>query len=128
MTIKSVLRIVFALFFVGAGVNHFIVTDFYLRMMPTYLPLHLELVQISGVAEVVLGVLLLVPDQAAAAAWGLIALLIAVFPANVHMALHPEAFPQFGATALWLRLPIQALLIAWAFWFTGKNRRERGDR
>jgi len=126
--VKSTLRILLALFFVGAGVNHFIVTDFYLRMMPTYLPLHLELVQISGVAEVVLGVLLLVPDQAAVAAWGLIALLIAVFPANVHMALHPEAFPQFGATALWLRLPIQAVLIAWAFWYTGKNRRERGDR
>ena len=125
---KATLRIVFALFFIGAGVNHFIVTDFYLRMMPTYLPLHLELVQISGVAEVVLGILLLIPDKAAAAAWGLIALLIAVFPANVHMALHPEAFPQFGATALWLRLPIQGALIAWAFWYTGKNRRERGDR
>jgi uncharacterized membrane protein len=125
---KATLRIVLALFFIGAGVNHFIVTDFYLRMMPTYLPLHLELVQISGVAEVVLGVLLLVPDQAAVAAWGLIALLIAVFPANVHMALHPEAFPQFGATALWLRLPIQALLVGWAFWYTRKNRGERGDR
>ena len=125
---KATLRIVFALFFIGAGVNHFIVTDFYLRMMPTYLPLHLELVQISGVAEVVLGILLLIPDKAAAAAWGLIALLIAVFPANVHMALHPEAFPQFGATALWLRLPIQGALIAWAFCYTGKNRRERGDR
>ena len=120
--VKSVLRVVFGLFFVAAGVNHFLSTDFYLRMMPTYLPLHLELVQISGVAEVVLGVLLLVPDQAAVAAWGLIALLIAVFPANVHMALHPEAFPQFGVTALWLRLPIQAVLIAWALWCTGKDR------
>ena len=128
MTLKSVLRVVFALFFVGAGVNHFIVTDFYLRMMPTYLPRHLELVQISGVAEVVLGILLLMPDRAAVAAWGLIALLIAVFPANVHMALHPKAFPQFGATALWLRLPIQALLIAWAFWYTRRNRRDRRDR
>jgi uncharacterized membrane protein len=125
---KATLRIVLALFFIGAGVNHFIVTDFYLRMMPTYFPLHLELVQISGVAEVVLGVLLLMPDQAAVAAWGLIALLIAVFPANVHMALHPEAFSQFGATALWLRLPIQAFLIAWAFWYTGKNRKARRDR
>jgi uncharacterized membrane protein len=126
--VKAALRVVLALFFVGAGVNHFIVTDFYLRMMPTYLPLHLEAVQISGVAEVVLGILLLMPGKAAVAAWGLIALLIAVFPANVHMALHPEAFPQFGVTALWLRLPIQALLIAWAFWYTRKNRGERGDR
>jgi uncharacterized membrane protein len=123
---KTATRVLFAIFFIGAGVNHFIVTDFYLRMMPTYLPWHLELVQVSGVAEVVLGILLLVPDKAPIAAWGLIALLVAVFPANLNMALHPEAFPQFGRTALWLRLPIQALLIAWAFWYTtGRNRRPR---
>ena len=123
--LKSTLRMVFALFFVGAGVNHFIVTDFYLRMMPTYLPMHLALVQISGVAEVVLGLLLLVPGQAPIAAWGLIALLIAVFPANLNMALHPETFPEFGRTALWLRLPIQALLMAWAFWYTRRTSEPR---
>src|SRR4051794_5891470 len=116
--LNTTLRVVFALFFIGAGINHFIVTDFYLRMMPTYLPMHRELVQVSGVAEVVLGALLLAPGKTAPAAWGLIALLIAVFPANVQMALHPETFPEFGPTALWLRLPIQALLIAWAFWYT----------
>ena len=58
---KHLLRAVFALFFVGAGVNHFIATGFYLRMMPPYVPWHLAMVQISGVAEIVLGVLLLVP-------------------------------------------------------------------
>ena len=124
-TLRTTLRIVFALFFVGAGINHFVVTDFYLRMMPTYLPLHLELVQISGVAEVVLGLLLLIPRKSVVAAWGLIALLVAVFPANVHMALHRDAFPQFGSTALWLRLPIQAVLIAWALWYTRRNRGAR---
>ena len=123
--LKTALRILLALFFVGAGVNHFIVTDFYLRMMPTYLPMHLALVQISGVAEVVLGLLLLVPGQAPIAAWGLIALLIAVFPANLNMALHPETFPEFGRTALWLRLPIQALLMAWAFWYTRRTSEPR---
>ena len=116
--LKTALRMLIALFFVGAGVHHFIVTDFYLRMMPTYLPMHLALVQISGVAEVVLGLLLLVPGQAPIAAWGVIALLIAVFPANLNMALHPETFPEFGRTGLWLRLPIQALPMAWAFWYT----------
>lgn len=78
--IKTTLRILLALFFVGAGVNHFLRTGFYLRMMPPYIPFHLEMVQISGVAEIVLGVLLLVPGWSAAAAWGLIALLVAVFP------------------------------------------------
>ena len=120
--LKTTLRIVFALFFVGAGVNHFLKTGFYLRMMPPYVPMHLAMVQISGSAEVVLGLLLLVPQTTAMAAWGLIALLIAVFPANVQMALHPETFPEFSPGALWLRLPLQAVMIAWAFWYTGTNR------
>jgi uncharacterized membrane protein len=115
---KSTLRVVFALFFVGAGINHFARAGFYLRMMPPYLTLHLELVQISGVAEIVLGVLLLIPRSSFVAAWGIIALLVAVFPANVQMALHPNTFPEFRPTALWWRLPLQAVLIAWAFWYT----------
>ena len=124
----TTLRIVFALFFVSAGVNHFRATGFYLRMMPPYVPFHLAMVQISGIAEIALGILLLIPATIVPAAWGLIALLIAVFPANLQMALHPETFPEFSATALWLRLPLQAVMIAWAFWYTRKNRRERGDR
>ncbi len=123
--LKLILRAVFAVFFVGAGVNHFLKTDFYLRMMPPYVPMPLTMVQISGVAEIVLGVLLLVPQTTAMAAWGLIALLVAVFPANVQMALHPETFPEFQPTALWLRLPLQVVMIAWAFWYTRRNRRAR---
>ena len=116
--LKLALQVVFALFFVGAGINHFLRTDFYLRMMPPYVPLHLESVQLSGIAEVVLGVLLLVPRTSVAAAWGLIALLVAIFPANVHMALHPDVFPELQPTALWIRLPLQPLMIFWAFWYT----------
>jgi uncharacterized membrane protein len=97
-------------------------------MMPSYLPAHLVMVEISGAAEIMLGVLLLVPATRAVAAWGLIALLVAVFPANVQMALHPETFPEFSPRSLWLRLPLQAVLIAWAWRYTGKNRRDRGDR
>ena len=115
--LKTTLRIVLALFFVGAGINHFVRTGFYLRMMPAYLPWHLTLVQVSGIAEIVLGVLLLMPRYTAIAAWGLILLLIAVFPANVQMALHPETFPEFGQAALWLRLPLQGIVIAWASWY-----------
>lgn len=121
--LKSILRIAFALFFVAAGVNHFIATSFYLRMMPRYVALHLAMVQISGVAEIVLGVLLLIPRTSAVAAWGLIALLAAVFPANVQMALHPDTFPEFSPTALWWRLPLQAVMIAWAWWYARGPRR-----
>ena len=116
--IKATLRIVFALFFVGAGVNHFVRTDFYLRMMPRYVPFHLAMVQLSGVAEIALGLLLLIPRTAPLAAWGLIALLVAVFPANLQMALHPETFPEFSPTTLWWRLPLQLVMLAWAAWYT----------
>jgi uncharacterized membrane protein len=127
--LKTTLRVVLALFFVAAGINHFRATGFYLRMMPPYLPFHLAMVQISGVAETVLGLLLLVPATTVVAAWGLIALLIAVFPANLQMALHPETFPEFTSRALWLRLPLQGVLIAWAWWYTIRtNRGERRDR
>jgi uncharacterized membrane protein len=123
--LKTTLRILLALFFIGAGINHFVRTGFYLRMMPAYLPWHLELVQVSGVAEAVLGVLLLMPRHAVIAAWGLILLLIAVFPANVQMALHPDTFPEFGRAALWLRLPLQGVLIAWSWWHTRSSGRVR---
>src|SRR5207248_11723419 len=86
--------------------------------VPPYLPWPLALVIISGLAEMGLGALLLAPRWSALAAWGLIALLIAVFPANLHMALHPWLYPWASAALLWLRLPLQALLIAWAYWHT----------
>ena len=65
-----------------------------------------------------LGGLLLFPRWTVIAGWGLIALLIAVFPANIHMTMHPELYPTISPTALWLRLPIQGLVIAWAYWYT----------
>ena len=86
--------------------------------MPPYVPWHAELVFISGVIEIGLGLLLLFRRTAALAAWGLIALLIAVFPANIHMALNPQLFPSANPIVLWVRLPFQAVFIAWAFWFT----------
>ncbi len=110
--------------YVGAGVMHFVNPDFYLPMMPPYLPWHLELIYLSGVAEIVLGVAVLVPALRVWAAWGIIALLIAVFPANIHIALYnvPLGGATEGAGILnWVRLPIQALLIAWAWWYTGSD-------
>lgn len=104
--------------YIGAGVNHFVNTDFYVTIMPPYLPWHLALVYLSGVAEVVLGVGLFIPRWSRLAAWGVIALLVAVFPANVHMALNPEIYPWASPVGLMIRLPIQALLVAWAYWHT----------
>jgi uncharacterized membrane protein len=115
---KLIMRWLFGILFVAAGVNHFVKPDFYVKIMPPYLPWHLELVYISGMCEAALGLLLLIPRTTVLAAWGLIALLIAVFPANIHMALHPHDYPNIAEALLWARLPLQGVLILWAFWFT----------
>ena len=86
--------------------------------MPPYLPWHLLLVYLSGFFEIVLGILLLLPKVKHMAAWGLIALLVAVFPANIHMAVNHDLFPEYGAITLWLRLPLQLVLIALCYWYT----------
>lgn len=99
--------------FVIAGVNHFAKPRLYRAIMPPYLPAHGPLVAISGAAEVVLGVLVCFPRLARPAGWGLMALLVAVFPANLHMALHPRRFAPMPAWLLWLRLPLQPLMIWW---------------
>lgn len=105
-------------FFVVAGVNHVANPDFYLRIMPPYLPAHRELVLLSGLFEVLGGLAVLLPAVRALAGWGLMLLLLAVFPANVHMALHPEQFPSVPAFALYVRLPLQIVFIAWTYWAT----------
>ncbi len=116
--LKLGLKYLFALFFILAGCNHFIATAFYLKIMPPYLPMPLLLVYLSGVVEIVLGLLLLIPQFTRMAAWGLIALLLAVFPANIHMVVHHELYPEYSGAALWLRLPLQLVLLAWAYWYT----------
>ena len=103
------------LFFILAGINHFRTPDSYVAMMPDYLPLHLELVYLSGICEVTWGFFILVPKYTRIAGWGLIFLLIVIFPANIHMALNPEEFPRIPHVALWLRLPLQGVLILWAY-------------
>jgi uncharacterized membrane protein len=119
--IKQILKYLLAFSFILAGFNHFINSAFYLRMMPPVLPAHLFLIYLSGLFQIALGILLLIPKYTRVAAWGLIALLIAVFPANIYMWMNAELFPEFSPTALSLRLPLQIVLIAWAFWFTRSN-------
>ncbi|CAN5462547.1 DoxX family protein [soil metagenome] len=116
--IKRILKWLLGIAFILAGINHFLNANFYLKMMPPYLPRHLFLIYLSGVFEIALGVLLLIPKFTRFAAWGLIALLIAVFPANIFMAFNPQMFPEFSRLALYARLPLQFVLIAWAYWFT----------
>jgi uncharacterized membrane protein len=116
--LKSVLRLLFAAFFVIAGVTHFTNRDFFTAIVPPYLPWPVMLVYVSGVAEIVLGVMLMVPATTQIAAWGLIALLVAVFPANIHMAMNPQLYPGTPYAALLLRLPMQGVMIALAYWFT----------
>ncbi len=119
--LKPTMKWVLGVLFVAAGVAHFAIPDFYERIVPPYLPWPRELVWVSGVFEILGGAGLLIPRFTVAAAWGLIALLVAVFPANVHMALHPDQYSDIPAVVLWLRLPLQAVFIAWAYWFTRRD-------
>ena len=124
--VKPFLLYVMGVFYVFAGVNHFRVPDFYVAIMPPYLPWHLELVYLSGIAEIACGVGLLIPRTRVLAAWATIALLIAVYPANIHVALHnvPMAGRSEGLGIWnWVRLPVQFVLIAWAWWYTREGGR-----
>jgi uncharacterized membrane protein len=123
--LKLIMKWLLALFIFVAGVMHFTNTTFYLSIMPPYISWHLAMVYISGFFEIVLGLMLIVPKFERLTAWGIIALLIAVFPANLHMALHPELYPYISPMALWLRLPMQGIFVAWAYWFTSEPDAER---
>ncbi len=125
--LKTVLKYLLCAFMVFAGVMHFRNPDFYLKMMPPYLPWHSGLVYLSGIFEILLGVLLIIPRFTRLAAWGIIALLIAVFPANLYLASHAELMPNASPTFHLLRLPFQIVFIVWAWWFTRADA-ERGYR
>jgi uncharacterized membrane protein len=111
--LRTASLILLAVLFVLAGLNHFLHPETYLAMMPPYLPAPDVLNYISGAAEVAGGVGVLMPRLRRAAAWGLVALLVAVFPANIHMALHGLAGTTIPAWMLWVRLPLQFVLMAW---------------
>ena len=104
-----------AAFFINVGVDHFVNPDFYLNIMPPSFPLHAEAVYISGFFEVVGGISLLIPRLRKIAGWGLVALLIAVYPANIYMAITPQAFPDIPVTLLYVRLAFQFVFFYWAY-------------
>lgn len=125
MNVKQVLRWLLAALIVAAGTLHFVNPDPFVRIVPPYLPYHLALVYISGFFEVLGGIGLLVPPVSRAAAWGLVALFIAVFPANINMAINDIVLDEipYDPVFYWLRLPFQAVLIAWAWWYTRPEQR-----
>lgn len=112
---RAVARWIAAIVFVLAGANHFVNPAFYERIIPPAFPSPAMLVAVSGVAEIVGGVGLLITPVRRWAGWGLIALLVAVFPANIFMAMHADRFvdSDAGRVLLWLRLPLQIVLMAW---------------
>ena len=116
--IKSILIIISSFFYVIVAIKHFIEPEYFLSIVPPYLPYHLELVYISGLFEILFGLLILFPKYRYYGAIGLILLLVAVFPANIYLAQSKEAQEALGATqeiATW-RLPIQGVLI-WIAYF-----------
>jgi len=122
--LKRPLLYIMAPAYVVAGLLHFVVPELYAQIIPPVLPAPLALVYLSGVAEVAVGVGLLWPRTRASAAWATIALLVAIFPANVYMATSGvvvTGMPGGGdpsALVRWGRLPLQGVLVLWAYWYT----------
>ena len=105
-------------FYIFAGIMHFVNPKFFLRIIPPYLPYHKAINYISGAAEILLGIGLLIPTLRSVSAWGVIALLIAVFPANIYHLQSKGAGKKVPIWGLWLRLPIQFILMYWAYTYT----------
>jgi uncharacterized membrane protein len=98
-----------------AGVLHFVIPHYYMLIMPAYLPWHLALVLISGVFEIGLGVALFIPRLRPLAGWGLIALLVAVWPANIWMATDGVPGVDISPVLAWVRVAVQPLFMVWAW-------------
>ena len=116
--------------YVVAGVLHFVVPELYAQIIPPFLPAPLALVYLSGVAEIAVGIGVLIPRTRRYAAWATIALLIAIFPANVYMATSMVVVDGIGGSdpsplIRWGRLPLQGVLILWAYWYTDSDLTSR---
>lgn len=122
--LRTISVIILAVFFTSAGVYHFTSPGTYLPLMPDYLPWHLGLIYLSGAAEMLGGIGMGFPKWRRLAGWGLIALLVAIFPANLHMLMNhvPLNGKQVPEWILWARLPLQGIWIAWVYWACVKQR------
>ena len=116
---RTFFRVLLAVLVATTAVRHFLQPEIYVAIVPDYLPAPLTLVYISGVFEILGSIGLLIPRVQRAAAWGLIALFIAVFPANIYMAMHHLPFNGVDYPIMsWVRLPVQGVLIFWAYAYT----------
>ncbi len=122
--IRKVSLVLLVMFFVAAGANHFRDPELYLPMMPDWLPWHRGLIALSGVAEILGGLGAGFLKWRRRAGWWLIALLVAVFPANVQMLVDhiPIAGKQLPEWVLWARLPLQLVMMIWVWWTCVKRR------
>ena len=117
--IKLISIIVMSIFYISVGAKHFIDPAWFVQIMPPYLPFHYEAVYLSGFLEILFGLMLLFPKTRCYAAWGLVLLLIAVYPANIYLAFNERAQNTLEISAFaasWVRLPIQFVFIALAYW------------
>jgi len=115
---RPFLRVLLALAMVGVGVTHFTAPEPFIKIVPSWLPAASTLVAVSGVFEILGGLGLLLPQTRKWASYGLVALYLAVFPANINMAVNHISIgaAPMPTWALWARLPFQVLFIVWAIW------------
>ena len=113
-----------SLFYVLAGINHFVHPSTYIAVVPPYLPSPAVLVLISGITEILGGIGVLIPNgfvfprTRAFSAWGILLMLTVFLLVHINMCLHPDQFPALPLWMIWLRLPLQLPLIAWAWYYT----------
>ena len=125
LMLKEISVYLMSLFYVNIGIKHFLEPDWFMPIMPPYLPLHLELIYISGGLEVLLGLMLIFKKTRFLAAWGLILLLIAVYPANIYLAFNTDVQQQMNIShflASWVRLPLQFIFIGIAYWHSKADK------
>ncbi len=122
---KAIFRGILSVCMVVSGTLHFIFPEPFIKIVPNFLPFAAALVYISGLLEIIWGIGLLIPAVSQAAAWGLVVLFIAVYPANINMAVNHIQIANIPNENWFqaIRLPFQFVLIAWAWWLTRPNYR-----
>jgi uncharacterized membrane protein len=121
--VKLVFKVLLGVFFILGGINHFVRPDFYLNLMPDYIPSHEIMVQLSGVTEIIAGVMLLIPPISRWGAWFIIAHLVVFFTVHFWMIQHAaDRYSDIPLVALWFRIVLQVIFIAWAMWFINDGK------
>jgi len=127
LTFRLIMRYILAVFFIVAGVAHFLRPAFYIGIMPDYIPYHEAMVYISGVTEIIAGVLILTPRGVWLGGIGIIAMLVAFLPVHIDMIINSQNFPEIPPPVLWIRLILQFVLIYVAWWCAvNPYRKQRG--